>query len=62
MIHYFSGGYLTLLVSGLRPGKVVLVFIIGTFKTVCDHSNFRYPVNPVYGWFSNNSFYHDVHH
>lgn len=40
----------------------VYFFTGATMKTVFDHCNYVFPINPVHCLFGNNSTYHDVHH
>ena len=51
-----------MLISGMRPWVAVGMITFSTIKTVCDHSNYQFPINPLYGLFANNAFYHDIHH
>ncbi|KAF5828019.1 fatty acid hydroxylase superfamily-domain-containing protein [Dunaliella salina] len=37
-------------------------FCFSTAKTVLDHSNYRFPLNPLHDMFPNSAAYHDVHH
>uniref|UniRef100_A0A7S3R423 Fatty acid hydroxylase domain-containing protein n=1 Tax=Dunaliella tertiolecta TaxID=3047 RepID=A0A7S3R423_DUNTE len=37
-------------------------FCFSTAKTVLDHCNYRFPLNPLHDVFPNSAAYHDVHH
>ncbi len=40
----------------------VAFFCFSTTKTVLDHCNYRFPINPLHDVFPNSAAYHDVHH
>ncbi len=56
------GGVVTLFAGGLDCETAVCLFTFATCKTVLDHSNYRFPLNPIHNLFPNCSAYHDVHH
>jgi sphinganine C4-monooxygenase len=48
--------------AGLAPKTAMLFWSLSYFKTVSDHSGFKFPVNPTNIRGCNNAEYHDVHH
>eukprot|EP01117_Protostelium_nocturnum_P005554 TRINITY_DN2008_c0_g1_i2.p1 TRINITY_DN2008_c0_g1~~TRINITY_DN2008_c0_g1_i2.p1 ORF type:complete len:270 (+),score=79.68 TRINITY_DN2008_c0_g1_i2:117-926(+) len=48
--------------SGMGPQGAIFFWSFSTIKTVDDHCGYRFPFDPLQLMFSNNSFYHDLHH
>ncbi len=48
--------------AGMSCQLAAVFFTFSTVKTVCDHSSYRFPLNPLHNLFPNCAAYHDVHH
>uniref|UniRef100_A0A7S0RXB2 Fatty acid hydroxylase domain-containing protein n=1 Tax=Chlamydomonas leiostraca TaxID=1034604 RepID=A0A7S0RXB2_9CHLO len=56
------GAGVAMYVSGMTCKMATAFFAFSTIKTVVDHSNYRFPLNPLHDLFPNSAAYHDVHH
>lgn len=56
------GGVVTMYATGMTCRTSAIMFAGASMKTVFDHSSYKWPLNPVYNLFPNNSRYHNVHH
>jgi sphinganine C4-monooxygenase len=59
-----AGGALAHLCARMTVRQGILLFTFSTYKTVCDHGGYAFPVwlDPLHLFFPNNAEYHDVHH
>jgi sphinganine C4-monooxygenase len=56
------GAGVAMFASGMTCRLATAFFAFSTIKTVVDHSNYRFPLNPLHDVFPNSAAYHDVHH
>ncbi|KAF2860218.1 C4-hydroxylase [Piedraia hortae CBS 480.64] len=56
------GTGIAFLVSGMTVRQSMWFFTLSTIKTVDDHCGYRFPLDPLQHFTSNNAAYHDVHH
>lgn len=56
------GAGVSMYLSGMTCKVATCFFVFSTIKTVVDHSNYRFPLNPLHDLLPNCAAYHDVHH